>query len=38
MDVELGIANGINIAELKETIEEHPDAKQFCNKPNILWC
>jgi len=27
MDVELGIANGINIAELKETIEEHPDAK-----------
>ena len=28
MDVELGIANGINIAELKETIEEHPDAKE----------
>src|SRR5690606_31189058 len=27
IDSELGIANGINIAELKETIEENPDAK-----------
>lgn len=27
MDQDLGIANGINIEELKETIMEHPDAK-----------
>lgn len=27
MDSELGIANGINLSELRETIEEHPDAK-----------
>lgn len=27
IDSELGIANGINISELKETIEENPDAK-----------
>ncbi|WP_162146957.1 aminotransferase class I/II-fold pyridoxal phosphate-dependent enzyme [Acholeplasma granularum] len=27
IDTELGIANGIDIDELKETIEEHPDAK-----------
>lgn len=27
MDAELGIANGINLSELKETMEEHPDAR-----------
>lgn len=27
MDSELGIANGIILSELRETIEEHPDAK-----------
>lgn len=27
MDKDLGIANGIDIEELKETIKEHPDAK-----------
>lgn len=27
MDVELGIANGINLVELREKIEENPDAK-----------
>ncbi len=27
IDAELGIANGIDIEELKETIQEHPDAK-----------
>lgn len=27
IDIDLGIANGINLSELKQTIEQHPDAK-----------